>query len=136
MANKERYLTGTVSALVREAANDCFDEVKQVDLSLTTNDQAFSYEDTWHLTVECIFVELDEIREFISVISGDHGGAVMVDICATKTTETLDTPQVCMNFPCWKSEVEDLWGDCPELVRAPWPGMEFERPDHCDFGLL
>lgn len=127
-SNEESYLAGTVSEGVREAANTFFDDVKEVDLSLTLNDNAFSYEDTWHLTVECNYAELENIREFISVIGPDTV-PVMVDMCAV-------AGKLVVNFHCWKSDVGDLWGRCPELERGPYPGMEFERPEHYDCGLL
>jgi len=121
---KNRYLAGTVSERVRDAAHDAFHGVANVDLSLELEAQAFSYEDTWALEVTCDTAELEGIEQFINAI-GPGPGPVMVDMCAVDG-------KLLLNFYCWRSECGDAWGDCPELNAGarPYPGMEFERPEN------
>ncbi len=128
----EQTLPATVDLSLVQAAHKLFEGVVEVDLTLVLKDQAHSYADTWCLQITCSYLELRGLNEFLLHLGCDP--EVEAHAIAADGPGTAD---VTVLFWAWAAEIGDLWGHCPDLLeRAPYPGMEFELPDHCDFGLL
>lgn len=131
----EVCIVGQLAARINDAAEDAFyGGLEDVTLQLVKNDQAYSYEDTWHITVAISGVlELRAVHKFIAeLVVGTElamGGGLETDFFVVPEEPGL----LQLHFAAWAAEIEGRWGTVPDEGPAsdvkPWPGMEFERPD-------